>query len=97
MTPDTRAAITEALAPYGAELADGDRFVTPGGKVLQTRIEVRKGRVHMVDTNGTTIASYPLQRAATGVADFVEKFWFWKRREPCACIASVMTGAGKDT
>ena len=89
MTSDTRAAVARALAQYGGELAEGDRFVTPSGKVLHTRIEARKGRLYVVDMHGTAIASYPIARAEAGVRDFVEKFWFWKpRAEGCACIQS---------
>lgn len=100
MTPDTRAAVARALAQYGGELAEGDRFVTPSGKVLHTRIEARKGRLYVVDMHGTAIASYPLSRAEAGVRDFVEKFWFWKpRTEGCVCVQRVVGAdrAGRGT
>ena len=77
MTPEQRVAVVAALRHYGADLTDDDHIVK-GEKVLGVRIEVRKGRMRMVTDAGQLLASYPAANIGTGVADFVEKFWYWK-------------------
>jgi len=77
MTPEQRAAVNAALQRYGASLTDDDR-IAKGEKVLSVRVEVQKGRLRMVGPNDNLVASFPASRVDAGVADFVEKFWFWK-------------------
>jgi hypothetical protein len=77
MTPEQRSAVVAALRHYGADLTDDDH-IKKGEKVLGVRVEVRKNRLRMVQPTGDTLASYPAANIGTGVADFVEKFWYWK-------------------
>jgi len=77
MTPEQRDVISAALGHYGARLADGD-FIARGDKVLGVRVDVHKGRLRMLSRDDSLLASFPAFRLASGVADFVEKFWFWK-------------------
>ena len=78
LSDEQRAAIDEALRPYGARLTTDD-LIAKGEKVLGVRVEVQKGRLRMVmASNGNLLASFPASRLAAGVADFVEKFWYWK-------------------
>jgi hypothetical protein len=77
MTAEQREAIVAALRHYGADLS-ADGFITKGEKVLSVRPEVKKGRMRMISTNGDVLATYPVSRLASGVADFVERFWYWK-------------------
>lgn len=77
MTPEQRGVIVAALNHYGATLTDDDR-IARGEKVLSVRLDVRKGRLRMLSPTGEPLASYPASRLASGVADFVEGFWYWK-------------------
>ena len=77
MTPEQHAVILAALQHYGAGLADTG-FISRGEKVLGVRPEVRKGRLRMVTATGQLLASFPAAHIATGIAEFVERFWYWK-------------------
>lgn len=77
MTPEQRETIVAALRHYGADLSS-DGFIAHGEKVLGVRPEISKGRLRMVSKTGQLLASFPVANIGTGVADFVEKFWFWK-------------------
>jgi len=77
MTPEQREIIVTTLRRYGADLS-ADGFITNGGKVLGVRPEVKKGRLRMISTNGDVLATYPISRIDSGVANFVERFWYWK-------------------
>jgi hypothetical protein len=77
LTPEQRDVIVAALRHYGADLSS-DGFITHGGKVLSVRPEVKKGRLRMISTDGSVQATYPASNLASGVADFVESFWYWK-------------------
>ena len=77
MTPEQRDTIVAALRHYGGDLSD-DGFIAHGKKVLGVRPEISKGRLRMVSKTGELLASYTVANIGTGVADFVEKFWFWK-------------------
>ena len=77
MSGDQRAAIDSGLARYGASLND-DGYIVHGSKALSVRAEVQKGRLRLVAPAGNLLASYPVSKAAAGVSDFVEKFWYWK-------------------
>jgi hypothetical protein len=78
MTPEQRAVIDTALRQYGAHLTDDDH-IAHGEKVLSVRFEISKGRLRAVSNAGQLLASFPASKLASGVADFVEKFWYWKR------------------
>ena len=78
MNPEERAVADAALQQYGARLTDSD-FIARGEKVLSVKLEIKKGRLRMLDPAGRSLATYPASKIATGVSDFVEKFWFWKR------------------
>ena len=80
MTPEQRDIIVAALRHYGADLSS-DGFITHGEKVLSVRPEVKKGRLRMVAPDGNVLATYPVSKLASGVADFVERFWYWKPAE----------------
>lgn len=69
--------IDAALSRYGAGLTT-DGFITKNQKVTGVHADVRKGRLRMISGKDAVLASYPASRIDTGVADFVEKFWFWK-------------------
>jgi hypothetical protein len=76
MTLEQRTLVAAALHPYGAHLTE-DNFIAKGPKVMSVRVDVQKGRLRML--SGTApLASYPAARIEKGVADFVQKFWFWK-------------------
>jgi hypothetical protein len=77
LTPEQRDVIVTALRHYGADLSS-DGFITHGGKTLSVRPEVKKGRLRMISTDGSVQATYPASNLASGVADFVESFWYWK-------------------
>jgi hypothetical protein len=77
MTPEQRDVIAAALRHYGADLSDTG-FIARGEKVLSVRPEISKGRLRMVSSSGQLLASYPAAHLASGVANFVEKFWYWK-------------------
>ena len=77
MTPEQRDTIVAALHHYGGGLSS-DGFITHGEKVLSVRPEVKKGRLRMVAPDGNVLATYPVSKLASGVADFVERFWYWK-------------------
>ena len=78
MTPEQRSAVVAALRHYGADLTDDDRIVK-GDRVFGVRVEVRKGRLRIIQAaDGSMLASYPAANIGTGVADFVERFWYWK-------------------
>lgn len=72
--------INTALARYGAEL-NTDGFITRDGKTMSVRADIVKGRLRLSSgKTGLLVASYPAARIDAGIADFVEKFWFWKPR-----------------
>lgn len=77
LTLEQREAIVVALRAYGASLSD-DGLIIRGEKVLGVRFEIRKGRLRVVAVNGNVLSTYPASRCAFGVADFVERFWYWK-------------------
>jgi hypothetical protein len=77
ITPEQRAAVNAALEHYGAFLSNDD-FIANRDKVLGVRVEVSKGRLRMVSREGNLLASYPVANIGTGVANFVEQFWYWK-------------------
>ena len=78
LTSEHRLAVIEALIPYGAQLTQDDH-IAKGEKVMSVQLEVKGGRLRVV-SGGNLLASYPAARLATGLSDFVEKFWFWKKR-----------------
>lgn len=77
MSPEQKAVVGAALAIYGAHLTE-DGHIAKGDKTLSVRFEVRKGRLRALAPDGHLLASFPSSRLATGVADFVERFWYWK-------------------
>lgn len=77
MTPEQRITIEATLQRYGAHLTD-DNFVAKGEKVTGVRFDVKKGRLRAVSRDGQLFASFPTANIAAGVANFVEKFWYWK-------------------
>lgn len=78
LNSEQRLAIIDALIPYGAQLTEGDH-IAKGEKVMSVQLEVKGGRLRVVG-GGNLLASYPASRLAKGVSDFVEKFWFWRKR-----------------
>jgi hypothetical protein len=77
MTPEQHAVVLAALHHYGAGLS-ATGFIFRGEKVLGVKPEISKGRLRMVSATGQLLASYPASKLGTGVADFVESFWYWK-------------------
>jgi hypothetical protein len=77
MTAEQREAIVGALRRYGADLTT-DGFITKGEKVGGVRPEVKKGRLRMISADGVVLATFPASRLASGVAYFVERFWYWE-------------------
>lgn len=77
LSAEQRDEIRAALAIYGAQLTEDDR-IAKGDKVLSVRLDVKGGRLRAL-SGDNVLASYPASRAAAGVSDFVEKFWYWKK------------------
>lgn len=76
MTFEQKTLVDAALHRYDAHLTD-DNFIAKGPKVMSVRVDVQKGRLRML--GGTAVlATYPAARIEKSVADFVQKFWFWK-------------------
>lgn len=78
LSPEQRLTIIDALVPYGAQLT-ADDHIAKGEKVMSVQLEVKGGRLRVV-SGGNLLASYPAKQLVKGVSDFVEKFWFWKKR-----------------
>jgi len=76
MTVEQHVLVDAALRRYGAGLTEDD-FITKNQKVMSVRVDVHKGRLRMLSRNNP-LATYPASKLESGVADFVEKFWFWK-------------------
>jgi hypothetical protein len=77
MTIEQRILIDAALRRYGAGLTEDD-LVTKNQKTLSVSFDVAKGRLRALCPGKAVLASYPASKIERGVADFVEKFWFWK-------------------
>jgi hypothetical protein len=77
MTLEQRLLIDAALRRYGAGLTEDD-FVTKNQKKLSVSFDVAKGRLRALGPGKAILATYPASKIEKGVADFVEKFWFWK-------------------
>lgn len=78
LNPEQRLVIIDTLIPYGAQLTEDNR-IAKGEKVMSVQLEVKAGRLRVLG-GGNLLASYPAARLAKGVSDFVEKYWFWKKR-----------------
>ncbi|MBB2158103.1 hypothetical protein HLH33_17675 [Gluconacetobacter diazotrophicus] len=79
-TNEWRDTVKQALALYGACLAEGDHLAK-GDKTFSLRVEVARKRLRVLGADGALIMSGPIEQKT--ICSFVERFWFWKRVYPC--------------
>ena len=77
LTESLRAAVNEALAPYGASLGDGD-VICSIKKPTGIRVDAKAGRFRFESAaTGHLMGS---GRANEGTVEwFVERFWYWRK------------------
>lgn len=79
MDQETRKLVEKALALYGASLTEDGRIVN--GTITRVGVRVKGRRLTLIGDSDPkrVLASGPI--AEKTVCDFVEKFWYWKKKD----------------